>query len=61
MQRYDGIIKEPLGGAHYDPEETYKNMKEMILKGLDELSKLSEKDLIKTRYEKYRAMGEISL
>ncbi|MCQ2957787.1 MAG: acetyl-CoA carboxylase carboxyltransferase subunit alpha [Candidatus Gastranaerophilales bacterium] len=56
----DGIIKEPLGGAHYDPEETYKNMKEMILKGLDELSKLSEKDLIEKRYSKYRAMGEIS-
>jgi len=55
----DGIVKEPLGGAHYDPESTYQNMKQMILQGLTELSSLSETDLIETRYEKYRAMGEI--
>ena len=35
-------------------------MKEMIIKGLNELGKLSEDELIETRYEKYRAMGELN-
>ncbi len=55
----DGIIKEPLGGAHYNPDEVYTNMKEMILNALNELSKLSEDKLISTRCEKYRQIGEI--
>jgi len=55
----DGIIKEPLGGAHYEPEVAYENLKAMIIKGLNELNKLSEEELIETRYDKYRAMGEL--
>jgi len=56
----DGVIKEPLGGAHYEPDVAFANMKEMIIKGLNELGKLSEDELIETRYEKYRAMGELN-
>ena len=55
----DGIIKEPLGGAHYDVEATCNELKKMILLGLKELSNCSEKELINSRYEKYRAMGAI--
>lgn len=57
----DGIIKEPLGGAHHNPEEAYANLKEMILTGLNELEKYDAKKLISTRYDKYRAMGEVKL
>ena len=56
----DGIIKEPLGGAHYEPEVAFVNMKEMIIKGLKELGKLSEEELIENRYDKYRAMGALN-
>lgn len=55
----DGIIKEPLGGAHHDPEVTFANLKEVVLQGLEELKNLDENQLVETRYEKYRAMGAI--
>ncbi len=56
----DGIIKEPLGGAHYDPELTFVNLKNVVVKALSELSQLNEQQLIETRYDKYRAMGALN-
>ena len=53
----DGIIKEPLGGAHYDYELTANNMSDAILKALDELSKLDGKQLKADRYAKFRRQG----
>ena len=53
----DDIIKEPLGGAHRDPEETAGNIKKKIIKYLNELEKISKKDLVKERYEKFRKIG----
>ena len=53
----DDVIKEPLGGAHRDPSATAGNIKKKVLKHLDELSKLSKKDLLQKRYEKFRGMG----
>ncbi|MBA5629875.1 acetyl-CoA carboxylase carboxyltransferase subunit alpha [Moheibacter lacus] len=56
----DGVIKEPLGGAHYDPSEAAENLKSQILKSYQELSKLSGEDLKKQRQDKFIAMGEFS-
>jgi len=53
----DGIIPEPRGGAHRDPEKTATNIKESIMKNLDELTDMPPEELIKTRYEKYRRIG----
>jgi acetyl-CoA carboxylase carboxyl transferase subunit alpha len=53
----DDIIKEPLGGAHNDPELAAKNIKSAILKHLDPLLSLSHRELIADRYNKYRKMG----
>jgi len=53
----DDVIKEPLGGAHRDPSVAAGNIKKKVLKHFDELSKLSKKDLIEKRYEKFRSMG----
>ncbi len=53
----DGIIPEPRGGAHRDPEKTAANIKESIMKNLDELTDMPPEELIKTRYEKYRRIG----
>ena len=53
----DTEIKEPLGGAHTNYEETANNMKNAITKALDELSKLSIDKLREERYSKFRAMG----
>ena len=35
----DGIIKEPLGGAHVNPKEAFQNVKEEIIKQLEKLAK----------------------
>jgi acetyl-CoA carboxylase carboxyl transferase subunit alpha len=53
----DEIIPEPVGGAHRDYETTAKNIKKSILKNLNHLSKLDTKQLLETRYEKYRNIG----
>jgi acetyl-CoA carboxylase carboxyl transferase subunit alpha len=53
----DGIIKEPLGGAHFDRETAFIEVEKTILKAFDELKKLSPKDLVKKRMEKYAEMG----
>ncbi len=54
----DDIIPEPLGGAHYDRETTFKIVEEYVLKGFEELKKLSTEELIAQRMEKYCNMGE---
>ena len=55
----DGIIKEPLGGAHYDPKLMAQTVKERILK---ELSALTNKDIdqvVNERIEKFCSMGVV--
>lgn len=53
----DGIIKEPLGGAHKDREKTYKSVELAIKKAYKELKGLSADKLVKRRMEKYENMG----
>ena len=53
----DEEIKEPLGGAHCDYNETADNMTNSIVKALKELSKQSPEKLREERYNKFRAMG----
>ncbi|RXP63363.1 acetyl-CoA carboxylase carboxyltransferase subunit alpha [Lutibacter sp. HS1-25] len=54
----DGIIKEPIGGAHFDRETAFKEVEKTILKAYDELKDLPVKKLIKQRMDKYLNMGE---
>ena len=53
----DGIIKEPLGGAHYDREGAFKEVEKTILNTYNELKDLTPKDLVKKRMTKYAEMG----
>jgi len=53
----DRIIKEPLSGAHSEPEKTFKTVKKEILNSLNELQKLSKDKLIKKRMDKFCDMG----
>ena len=53
----DGAIEEPVGGAHTDYELIAQNMKKTILDSIEELSKMSGKELKLHRYEKFRKMG----
>lgn len=54
----DGIIKEPLGGAHRDINKTAAEIKMVIEEELKYLTKLSSLDIINLRYEKIRKIGE---
>lgn len=56
----DEVIKEPLGGAHRDPEQTAKNIKATIKKYLAELKNIPGEKLTEQRYEKFRKMGVFS-
>lgn len=56
----DGIIKEPLGGAHQNREETYSTVKEEIIKALAELKAIDSDKLVDQRIEKFSNMGEYS-
>jgi acetyl-CoA carboxylase carboxyl transferase subunit alpha len=53
----DEIIKEPLGGAHRDPETCAKNIKIAIKKYLRQLLPLSKKELLENRYKRFRKIG----
>jgi acetyl-CoA carboxylase carboxyl transferase subunit alpha len=53
----DGIIKEPLGGAHVNPKEAFQNVKEEILKQLDKLSKMEADKRVEKRIAKFCSMG----
>lgn len=54
----DGIIKEPLGGAHSAPEEMAKTLKKYIKKTIAELKELTPEERVSLRIEKYASMGE---
>ena len=56
----DGIIKEPLGGAHTSHEETFKTVKAEILKHLTTLEKLDPKKRVTQRINKFCAMGVVN-
>ena len=55
----DGIIKEPLGGAHSDRKSVYKEVKKTLSKTINKLIKIDTKTLINQRIEKFCGMGKI--
>ncbi len=57
MGLVDGVIPEPLGAAHVDPEATCISVGDAIEKALNELSELSVDTLIRQRYERFRKLG----
>ena len=53
----DGILREPLGGAHNAPEEMAQSLKKHILIELDKLQKMDADERITARIAKYSGMG----
>ena len=53
----EGIISEPVGGAHFDIEMTISETKKVIVSRLNQLRKVSVDQLIQGRRNKYRKMG----
>lgn len=55
----DGIIKEPLGGAHLDPDKMMRTLKKELGKLLDELESMSAEERIDQRIDKFSNMGVV--
>ena len=55
--KVDEIIKEPTGGAHYNIEEMANNLKEALVKSLEEFKGQTGEELKNNRYSKFRRMG----
>lgn len=55
----DGIIEEPIGGAHRNKEEVLANVSAQIERTLAEMTPWDSDRLIKRRQQKYLAMGRI--
>lgn len=56
----DGIIKEPLGGAHRDPKDAIKLLGDFLEGELSKLQNLSPEELLNTRQKKFLEMGRLS-
>lgn len=56
----DGIIKEPLGGAHNDVDLAAKRLKKLILDDIAEIGKLNPEKRIDMRIDKFSNMGVIN-
>ena len=55
----DGIIKEPVGGAHSFPAKMFRILKKELLSQLEELAKLSATKLVNKRMDKFSRMGVV--
>jgi acetyl-CoA carboxylase carboxyl transferase subunit alpha len=53
----DEIVKEPLGGAHRDPQAMCEALKAALLQHLEVVEGLSDDELIARRYERLRNQG----
>ena len=59
QQLIDGIIDEPVGGAHSKPEEMFSIVKKEIITHLSELLKLTPEERVKQRINKFCTMGVV--
>jgi acetyl-CoA carboxylase carboxyl transferase subunit alpha len=57
LKLIDEIVREPAGGAHANRERTFEIVRDKIARHYQDLEKLSPKDLIAKRMEKYTGMG----
>lgn len=54
----DAIIPEPVGGAHRNVHDTVYNVESYISQTLSQLQKMSTRELLDTRYRKWRSVGK---
>ena len=52
----DGIIKEPLGGVHQNPNKVYREIDTILVQELAKYKKMMPDALAKNRYDKFRYM-----
>jgi len=57
LEIIDKIIPEPLGGAHLDHEETFKNVDRQLSTTLKKLEQMTGEERLEQRYQKFRKIG----
>lgn len=55
----DGIIPEPMGGAHQDPDDAAQRLDEALWPALQQVMALPEAERLDRRYEKFRRIGRL--
>ena len=60
MKIIDGVIKEPLGGAHNDVDLAAKKLKKVILEDISKLEKINPEKRLLNRINKFSEIGEIN-
>ena len=53
----DGIIKEPIGGAHFDKEATFEKTKQVIINEIENYRTSTHLEIRESRIKKYRDIG----
>lgn len=53
----DEIIQEPMGGAHRNPAEAYNNVKQAIMRRLEEFESMDAETVAEHRYKRFREIG----
>jgi len=53
----DEIVPEPIGGAHMDFATSAENIKEALVRNMNELVKIPANKLIELRIRKFQNMG----
>lgn len=61
LQIVDVILKEPLGGAHHNPQAVYKEVQSFLLEQWHILKDIPKEILIEQRYLKFRKMGDLAI
>lgn len=56
----DRIVEEPAGGAHQDPEKAARNVDAAIGEALEQLLQRSPEELVRDRYDRFRALGSFT-
>lgn len=58
LKAVDGVIEEPLGGAHRDWDKSALSLQQTIAGALADLGALSSEQLLQERYQKFRLQGQ---
>jgi acetyl-CoA carboxylase carboxyl transferase subunit alpha len=54
----DAMLEEPLGGAHHDPAQVYRDVKKYIIEQWNALKTIPPERLVEQRYQKFRRIGK---
>ena len=55
----DGVVEEPLGGAHRNRALAASSLERHIISRLEEVTRLNPRTLVEQRYERFRRLGEV--